>query len=221
MPRSFGALGPLALALSLAPSLASCTNRDMGRQDERAPAQPIEPAPISGASSSASASTSPSPEPSEPTLERHVAPLGFSLRSPPGWTPHEHEGEPDHAGFYALVSTRAGEGDRFVENVNVVVEALASATSLAGYADAVAEQLATLEGYRELEGAREVSLTGHPAIRREYEHRVAGQSVWVVSYALIVEQQAYVITASAAGDQGPDTRTELDALARSFELPAR
>lgn len=205
--------GVLALVTSLAACMSACTNRDVGRQDERAPAQPLEPA--AGDPDPASATGKPSDAtPASPApLERRVSTtLGVALQAPADW--QASEPTLSDAAAFALVSSRR-EG--FASSVNVVREPLARTTALPGYAAAAASMLAELEGYREL-ASSEVELAGHPAIRREYEHVQAGTPVWVVSYVLVVAREAFVVTASGAASSNEAARAELDAVARSLEL---
>lgn len=207
--------GVLALVSSLATGVSACTN-DVGRQDERAPAQPLEPAPAgqdagAGTSEVAGGET---PSPVAPLERRVSTTLGVALHAPADWQASE-PALADAAAF-ALVSSRR-EG--FAANVNVVREPLARTTALAGYVEAAGRALAELEGYRE-HAKGEVELAGLPAIRREYEHAHAGARVWAVSYAFIVARQAFVITASTGAERSEAERAELDAIARSVELVA-
>jgi hypothetical protein len=201
--------GVLALVTSLTAGMSACTNRDVGRQHERAPAQPLEPTPSASEADASEPSDTDAPRPAP--LERRVSTtLGVALQAPADW----QASEPTLAGAaaFALVSSRR-EG--FASSVNVVREPLARTTSLTSYAAAAARELAALDGYREL-ASREVEVAGQAAIRREYEHVQAGTAVWVVSYVLIVAREAFVITASGAATRSEAERAELDAIARSL-----
>lgn len=194
--------------------LASCTGREPGRQDskpapdqrEQAPAPPVTAATVGSAKVEL------------PVLsERHIDDrFGFELAFPSGWTASEGSGMP----ALFVTSPRESPSDAFVENINVVIEPLPVPMTVEGYADGSAPLMQTdLSEYQEL-SRRTVELAGQPAVRREYQHTFAGRPLWVISYMLVVEQQAYVITATAERETPPASnwRAVLESIALSFRL---
>lgn len=207
------------LALVGVALLASCTSREPKRQPNQsipdaseASEAKAQVAPLAAAASSEGAIGSAAlPELSE----RHVDDrYGYELAFPRGWTASEGAAMP--ALFVA--SARESPSDAFVENVNVVVEALPTTLSAEDYADGSAPLLQTdLSEYRELSRTT-VELAGQPAVRLEYQHTYQGHPLWVVSYMLVAGPRAYVITATAEQSQLDRWRAPLDAIARSFRL---
>jgi hypothetical protein len=202
--------------------LACCTSREPGRQDsKRAPdqrEQAGEGAPGSRAEATpAPLATITSAGVELPALsERRVDErFGFELAFPSGWTAKEGPGMP----ALFVTSARESSSDAFVENVNVVVEPLPITMSAEAYADQSAPLMQTdLSEYQEL-SRRSVELAGQPAVRREYQHTFAGRPLWAVSYMLVVEQQAFVITATAERSTGlAGWQPVLDSVAASFRI---
>lgn len=205
-------LSPLIIVVAL----ASCTRREPGPQDSKPASdqreQASEEQPGSrGAVSSGAVGAAELPALTERRVDDR---FGFELAFPSGWTPTEGTGLP--ALFVA--SPRENPSDAFVENVNVVVELLPAPMTAEAYADGSARFLQTdLAGYREVSNGP-VELDGRPAVRREYEHSFTGRGLWVVSYMVVVDLRAYVITATAERERAEVWRAQLEAIARSFRV---
>lgn len=197
--------------------VASCSGREPGRQDaKRAPDQREQSGEAPPSSrGAATAATAPTGVELDALTERRVDDrFGFELAFPDGWTSGEGPGVP---ALY-VSSPRESPSDAFVENVNVVVEPLQAPMTVESYADGSAPLMqADLAEYREL-SRRTVELAGQPAIRREYQHTFAGRPLWVVSYLVVVELRAYVITATTERELAETWGVRLDAIARSFRL---
>jgi hypothetical protein len=171
---------------------------------------------VEGAPGSRGAATgTPAPAPAkqaELTERTFDARFDFALSYPSTWTATEGPGVP----ALFVTSPRESPTDAFVENVNVVVEELAAPMSVEAYADGSALLMETdLVDYREISRTN-VDLGGQPAVRREYQHNFAGRDLWVVSYMMVVENQAYVLTATAEREHAEAWRRTLEAICQTF-----
>ncbi len=196
--------------------LASCTSREPGRQDSKpAPDQREQASEAARGGDPVVSAAAPASEIEVALTERYVDPrFGFELAYPSPWTASEGPGMP----ALMVASPSEGPGDRFGENVNVVVEPLLAPLTTNEYADGSAVLLQTdLTEYRELSRSV-VDLAGQTLVRREYEHTYAGRPLWVVSYMLVVDRRAYVITATAERVRAPSWQRALESIARSFRL---
>jgi hypothetical protein len=207
---------PILSLLIVVIALASCTRREPGPQDStpaadrRERASEEEPA-SRGAAAADPATTAARPELTERTVD---ARFGFELAYPSGWTASEGPGMP----ALFVTSAREGASDPFVENVNVVVEELPVPMSAEAYADGSLPLMQTdLVEFREVSRGP-ADLGGQPAVRREYEHTFAGRPLWVVSYMVVVDKRAYVITATAERERAETWRALLESISNSFQL---
>ncbi len=138
---------------------------------------------------------------------------GYSMVVPDGWA-----SEQGTYGEFWVGRASEGEGDDFIENVNLMIESIPSGMNEARYLDLSKQNMSQIPGFDLLE-EEEVSINGVDGVRLHYQANVYGQSIENDAYILMEDGQAYILTLTAReGDSRDRWMPELTGVAETFRL---
>ncbi len=143
-------------------------------------------------------------------------PDAFLITFPSGWT--VAEGEEGDKNTVTAVSGSEGSGDKFLENVQVVIEELVIPLTLDELTDSVITGLtADLTNFTEIERS-DVEIDGTPAKRILYTHTSGGTSLKSVTYVTVGDLKGYTITGTAEQTKYAANEPIFEAAAESFKF---
>jgi hypothetical protein len=139
----------------------------------------------------------------------------YEISSPEGW--EKTEKETMGIQTIMLMSPTEGASDRFRENVNVNTEKVGS-MSLTDYVTLSEKNMAgVLTAYSKGESG-EMMIDGEQGAWFDYKHTYAGTPLDARVYVVIKNNNAYVITATAARNKMSKIDTELEGIIKSFHV---
>lgn len=206
--------GSLAAALLLLVLLTGALGSPPLRAAEgRTP--PPAPRPKPSANSTAPGESEASGEPAREAGRVWGTKRELSLRPPTDWETITAR----MGGMVRLVlASPLTPGDRFRENIAVVVEPLPAQEALGTYqARALADLGQRLAGFRVLENT-EATLAGRTARRVVYEARAGGIALRNVAYLLIHRRQGVCLTASLSSATFAEEAPALDRIIQTLRL---
>ena len=138
---------------------------------------------------------------------------GYSLIVPEGWA-----SEQGTYGEFWVGRPSEGEGDDFIENVNLMIESIPSGMNEARYLDLSKQNMSEIPGF-EMREEEAVSINGVDGMRLHYQANVYGQSIDNDAYILMEDSQAYMPTLTAReGDSRDRWMPKLTEVAQTFRL---
>jgi len=117
------------------------------------------------------------------------------LEFPDGWRVRR-----DKENVALMGVAESSEGDRFAANVNVVIERLPAPMSARDYWSQAAPRLEGALGDFEAGDVRLVELAGREAARARFGHRFADVPISCLTFIIVEDRDAFVITCSADRD---------------------
>lgn len=138
---------------------------------------------------------------------------GFSIRVPGDWQVRE-----GLMGSAVAALRPAGPGEAWVENMNVMVDAIPSGTTATDYWAAAQKPMAKMFANYAVRECGDEVVDGRPAHWSVYSHRMGTMDLEVLVYAVTQGPRGYVITCTAANGRLAHYRTQFQEICRSFRV---